>query len=796
MGGAVTIRLQRASMTGRALMRGFISAVIILAALHSPAWASAPGTLSSLRVIHNLTNDQANTGMPVSFKATVTYFRSYENALFVQNSDGAIYVETPSGILLTPGDQVEIEGKTQASFRPIVIAKSITVLRHGVRPQPEAASFDELIRSQFDCRLVTVHAVVRNADTVISSSVRSAFLQLHLDGGEIGAVVDVDNSDVLHDLLDAEVEVTGTVSGRFDGKMQQTGILLHVTSLEGVKVLKYAGTHPWTLPLTPMDSILSAYHVSNLSRRIRVRGTLTYFQPGSMAVLQDGTKSLWVMTSSIEPLHIGDQADATGFPDVHDGFLALTGAEILDSGKLAPIQPQQATWDQLSTSRNLFDLVSIEGEVVAEVRGATQDEYVLAADDNLFSAIYRHPASDNPDADPLPSMKHVAPGSKVRVTGVCFMNGSNNFDARVPFNILLRSPKDLVVIAGAPWWTVGNLFNLVGVLAVLVLAVSVWVWALRRRVRQQTAAITAQIELEAAQERRAVQLEQRRSRILEDINSSRPLAEIIEHISEMVSFMLSDSSCWCEISDGSRLGNPPEKRVGLRIVGKEIPARTGGALGMLYVALRTREADTEAESTALLTGARLAALAIETRKLYSDLVYRSEFDLLTDVYNRFSLERYLEEQIGKAQEKSSFFGLIYVDLDEFKQVNDLYGHHVGDLYLQEVSARMRRQLRNGDMLARLGGDEFAALVSVARSHAEVDEIAQRLEHCFDAPFAVEGYLLRGSASMGIALYPVDGTTAESLLKAADIAMYATKESKRVAGGMPSQHDTPRLPFRD
>ena len=802
MGIMGEIRMRHAGNAGRSLMRKIIPSAILVAAFLSPAWAGIPDSpgvdrpLTSLRVIHNLTNAEANTGMPVSFKATVSYFRSYENALFVQNSDGAIYVESPGGILLQPGDQVQVEGKTQASFRPIVIAKSITLIRHGVRPQPEPATFDELIRSQFDCRLVTVHAVVRNADTIISSSVRSAFLQLHMEGGEIGAVVDVDNPQVLRDLLDAEVEVTGAVSGRFDGKMQQTGILLHVTSLESVKVLRSTGTHPWTLPLTQMDSILSYYHVSNLSRRVRVRGTITYFQPGSMAVLQDGTKSLWVMTSSIEPLHIGDEADATGFPDVHDGFLALTGAEILDSGKPAPIQPLAATWDQLATSRNLFDLVSIEGEVVAEVRGATQDEYVLEADDNLFSAIYRHPPPDNPDADPLPSMKHVAPGTKVRVTGVCFMNGSNAFDTHVPFNILLRSTDDLVVVAGAPWWTVSNLFNLIALLLAVVLAVSGWVWALRRRVHKQTAAITAQIELEAAQERRAVQLEQWRSQILEDINSSRPLKEIIEHITEMVSFTLTGSTCWCEMSDGSRVGNPPEKRMNLRIVNKDIPARAGGTLGTLYVAFHTQEGDAEAESNALSTGTRLAALAIETRKLYSDLVYRSEFDLLTDVYNRFSLERYLEEQIGKAREKGSYFGLIYVDLDEFKQVNDVYGHHVGDLYLQEVSARMRRQLRNGDMLARLGGDEFAALVSVARNHAELEEIVQRLERCFDAPFAVEGHLLRGSASMGIALYPVDGTSAESLLKSADIAMYASKESKRLAGGMPSHQDMPRLPFRD
>jgi len=97
--------------------------------------------------------------------------------------------------------------------------------------------------------------------------------------------------------------------------------------------------------------------------------------------------------------------------------------------------------------------------------------------------------------------------------------------------------------------------------------------------------------------------------------------------------------------------------------------------------------------------------------------------------------------------------LIYIDLDDFKRVNDRCGHHVGDLYLQEVAVRMKQQLRGGDMLARLGGDEFAALVSAVRTLDGVEEIALRLERCFDAPFVVEGLSLHGAASIGIALYP-------------------------------------------
>jgi diguanylate cyclase (GGDEF)-like protein len=112
--------------------------------------------------------------------------------------------------------------------------------------------------------------------------------------------------------------------------------------------------------------------------------------------------------------------------------------------------------------------------------------------------------------------------------------------------------------------------------------------------------------------------------------------------------------------------------------------------------------------------------------------------------------------------------------------------------LQEVALRMKRQLRSRDMLARLGGDEFAALVPVVRSRAGVEEIAQRLERSFDEPFAVEGFVLHGSASVGIALYPEDALTKDGLLSAADAAMYQAKNTKKQSGQAPVAHQNPEL----
>jgi diguanylate cyclase (GGDEF)-like protein len=349
-----------------------------------------------------------------------------------------------------------------------------------------------------------------------------------------------------------------------------------------------------------------------------------------------------------------------------------------------------------------------------------------------------------------------------------------------------RNAADHTAIGAATPLATHPLLPIVIGLAVLVVIACVWGWILRRKIDNQSRTLTEKAEFEARAERHNMQLEAKRSRILEDINSSRPLHELIDSITEMVAFSLGFPFCWCEMPDGARLGNAPAKSRGLRSIRLDIPARAGGALGTLFAATEAGEPQPQDEAPAMEAGVRLATLAIETRRLYKDLVYRSEFDLLTDIHNRQSLDRCLNELIEKSKVEPCIFGIVYIDLDEFKQLNDFYGHHIGDLYLQEVSMRMKRQLRSGDILARLGGDEFAALAPIVRSRSALDEVAQRLERCFDAPFAVEGYVLRGGASVGTALFPDDGTSADGLLSAADAAMYVAKHTKRHRAEMPDR----------
>ena len=750
-------------------MKITLKGLAIILGCASIASAAGPGTLTTLHAIHALSKAEAAKGLPVAFEATVTYYNKSDVDLFVQDGNEAIYVETKPNQNLVPGDRVLVRGKTRNSFTPDVLSDNVTRIQSGNPPKPVAADFESLIRAELDCMRVTVHATIRSADLVNFGTMPVTYLKLIMDGGSIDATVNSGDASKLKGMLDAEAEVTGVVSGKFDNKNQLTGILLEVPTLADVKILKPAQTDPDSLPLTPMDQVLSTYSFHDLTRRVRVQGTITYFEPGSAVVLQDGAKSLWISTHSSGPFRIGDRAEATGFPDGRSSYLALTDGRITDSHIYQPVAPQPSTWRQMATwnsgdpNGHQNDLVSIEGKVAAEVREESQDEFVLDSDGKLITAIYYHP----PTNGPLPQIERVPLGGRIRVTGICMVvqvNTVNPGEQEVPFNLLLRSFDDVEVIAQPSLLNVRNLALLVAFLFALVFAVGSRGLFIERSVRRQNASLAY--------------IESRRSRILEDINGSRPLAEIVEQITELVSYKLKGAPCWCQITDGATLGNAPAKLTAFRIAQREISARSGPALGVIFAALDPLTSPQPSESEALSMAAALSALAIETRSLYTDLRRRSEFDLLTDTHNRFSLDKHLEVAIVDARIAAGVFGLIYIDLDEFKQINDVHGHHFGDRYLQEVAVRMKRQLRAHDLLARQGGDEFAVLVPVVHSRAQLEEIASRLERCLDDPLIIEGHTIAGSASVGIALYPEDGNTKEALLNHADAAMYRSKHSAR------------------
>ena len=756
-------------------MKSVLAAVLIVFGWASAVNAAVPGTLRTLRAVHELSHDEAAQGPAVFFEATVTYYSAKDVDMFVQDGDAAVYVQFTKGASLIPGDRVLVEGHARDSFRPDVVGDHVTLLRHGVLPEPTPATFDQMIRGQLDCMRVRVRGVVRSADLVTEDGFGIIKVHMVVDGGYVDGIVVSDEARAIGDLLDAEVEVTAAVAGSFDSKMQLTGIQLEIPNLSDIRIAKRASASPWTLPLIPMDQILSVYHVDDQTQRVRVHGIITYYQPGAAVVLQDGPRSIWISTRTREPLLLGDEANATGFPESHNHILTLADGEIQDNHISAPVKPQRATWQELgfwspnNLSGHQTDLVSIEGQVTTEARLATQDEYVLVSGGRMLTAIYHHPPGDT---ELLP-MKMIPLGSKIRATGICSMldTDSVNPGFESSFNILLRSFDDISVVEKPSLVNVRSLLILVGFLFGLVLVVGARGWSLDRKVKRQAVALAARIEREA-------KLERHRCAILEDIHGKRPLDEILYEITNMVSLRLDGAPCWCRAVDGSQSGNHPADVTNMRVVREQIPVRSISPLAEIFVALGADSVQSSTESEIVSMAAGLAFLAIESRRVYSDLFHRSEFDLLTGLHNRFSFERRVRTALEEAQQQGGIHALIYIDLDQFKSINDRYGHRVGDMYLQQASLRMKRQLRNVDMLARYGGDEFTAFIPAVHNKTDVEDMTERLRRCFDEPFFLEGHSFQGSASVGIAMYPEDGESMTCLLSTADAAMYVAKHTRR------------------
>jgi len=158
------------------------------------------------------------------------------------------------------------------------------------------------------------------------------------------------------------------------------------------------------------------------------------------------------------------------------------------------------------------------------------------------------------------------------------------------------------------------------------------------------------------------------------------------------------------------------------------------------------------------------------------LRHQAMHDGLTDLPNRMMLFDRLADALEAARSDGRLIALLLMDLDRFKEVNDTFGHHFGDVLLKQVAFRLRNQLHVDDTVARLGGDEFAVVLTSALDSNGVAMTARRILNSLQQPFVVEGQVLEVGASIGIALYPQHGSDARTLMRRADVAMYATKQS--------------------
>lgn len=171
----------------------------------------------------------------------------------------------------------------------------------------------------------------------------------------------------------------------------------------------------------------------------------------------------------------------------------------------------------------------------------------------------------------------------------------------------------------------------------------------------------------------------------------------------------------------------------------------------------------------------------EEKRAEENIRFMAYHDMLTGLPNRVSLNERFSLELSRAERKQHNIGVVVLDFNKFKSINDTLGHYAGDLLLQELAERLKGCLRKSDTVARTGGDEFAIILPEIRGRGDAIKVADKITQSMEAPFELKGEMLQGTVSMGICLYPEHATTAKRLLEMADQAMYEAKERAHKEG---------------
>lgn len=740
-----------------------------------PLLASTPASrvVTSVAAVHDMPPEGSATHPLVHVFAVVTYYEPAAPDLFIRDltGGGSVYVRTAHPYPLERGDLIEVTGTTVAGFRTDIGPNpSIRVIRHVGWERPAELTgnvYRQIMSAELDCREVTVRGIVRTASVVVRRKVTFLELELMMPGGLIQAYIRQYAPLDPKRLIDAEVRLSGVIAVKENSKYQVMRGIIYATDAKDLQVTRAPGALLSSLPFTSVDEVMQTHATDDHTPRIRVRGAVTAYHPGSSVVINQNGRSLFAETRETVPLSLGSVIDVAGFAQEGGYSPALSQAEILLTGERRDVPPNAVNYAQAISGVFSDELVSLQGRVLAQVKTDSGNVISLLADGHAVTVELQRTGAER-------ALPELPLGTLVTATGICRIIPTAAWDDQGTrprlFHIEMRSPADLRVLRWPSWWTVSHLLRVLAGLLAVSLLVAVWAIALRRRISKQNRRIA-----------RTVLFEKERSRLLELVSSEAPLETLLQDICAFVETFAPGLRPCCSLYPSSGQDDIAYDALTIGqistdvLLQKTLVSGTGRAIGLFSIGSRHSLASlTEEQGEVASAGAALTALAVNQRRLYHELNYTSSHDGLTGLPNRRSADLRLEAALGEAVRSGGCAGVAYIDLDHFKQVNDQYGHKIGDQYLQQIAARLARQVRGMDCLARIGGDEFLVVAPNLHSFDELEGVRQRLQACFDEVFVLDGLHIFGSASIGLAAYPDHGTAAEELKRHADTDMYAAK----------------------
>jgi hypothetical protein len=449
--------------------------------------ADAPyRVLTTAAEVRSLSAAEAEKHYPVKLHGVVTFYDDGLFSRFLQDDTAGIYLEVTNKLALQAGQLIEVEGATgSGEFAPVVVPTSVKVVGEGKIPYAKLSSLERLLSGAEDSQMVEINGNVRAA--CFENLAGNYFVEI-VAGGERFTVITkqlpVANPE---NLLDATVRVRGVCSTLFNHQRQLFGFQLLVPNVDGLIIEQAAPANPYDVPTQPIDGLLQFTPQGNLGHRVKVSGTVVYFQPGNAVFIQDGKHGLHCQTLLRDPLQLGDIVEVLGSPAkgeytpiLEDAIYRKIGAgtepkaDVVDLNRILTGAHDFLDLNDILSGAHDCRLVQVSAKVLERVDRGINQFLLLEAGDFIFPAYLPQGAI----GDQLPGLVN---GSEVIVTGICLIERGNTWQAgkdwrAKSFRLLVRSPKDIVLVQAPSEWSYQMLLGIVGAIEVVILVVIFGVW--------------------------------------------------------------------------------------------------------------------------------------------------------------------------------------------------------------------------------------------------------------------------------------------------------------------------------
>ena len=477
--------------------------------------------LTNVVQVKRLSPKEAERHHPVRLRGVVTYFEwNPDWQLYMANlqdetggisfSPGRTVVDA---LKLKPGQLVEIEGiSAQGPFAPEIRGPGkfgspvrAKVLGAAPDPEPQVLTSEQMANPFNQDEWVEVKGVVRRVTARAGPKAKGRIMvDFSTASGTFRATVPTQATPIKtpSHLVGAAVAVRGVFAGIYNQKRRIVGAHIMVSSLDHIIVDEAGADAAFKLPRLTASSLMQFR--PDMASRVHVGGVVTLFEPGSHLYLRDNTGALRIETPETNPFRPGDRVEVVGFPAFSDGAPLLLNAFVKKTAGGPPPQPRSITVTQASSGEFDGELVRLDGVLLDQLKRPENVILMLQSGDTVFSAHFA-------EGEAKTNAPSLMLNSWVQISGVCLNQFRYSPEPRpkppqwrpVSFHVVLRSPRDVVLLREPPWWTPQRILWAMSLLAAAVFVVLVWVMLLRRQVAVQTRVIQRKVQREVLMEERS-----------------------------------------------------------------------------------------------------------------------------------------------------------------------------------------------------------------------------------------------------------------------------------------------------